>query len=144
MKNNKGITLVALVITIIVLLILAGVSISMVVGQNGILSRATNASEKTSEADVRSALETGLSGAQGYFIDAWNKNQSLEFMGWFKTNHASALDGDLDGYTITWTVEGVSGSIKKGTDGTPYDFELTGVGQYGAKLSKWNGKTLGS
>ena len=35
-KHNKGITLIALVITIIVLLILAGVSISLVVGNNGV------------------------------------------------------------------------------------------------------------
>ena len=41
--NNRGITLIALVITIIVLLILAGVSISMVVGENGILAQASNA-----------------------------------------------------------------------------------------------------
>lgn len=41
MKNNKGLTLVALVITIIVLLILAGVSLNMIMGENGILTRAT-------------------------------------------------------------------------------------------------------
>ncbi|MEI3392858.1 MAG: prepilin-type N-terminal cleavage/methylation domain-containing protein [Clostridia bacterium] len=34
-KNNKGITLIALVVSIIVLLILAGISISMLTGQNG-------------------------------------------------------------------------------------------------------------
>jgi len=44
MKNNKGITLIALVVTIIVLLILAGVSIAMLSGENGILSRASQAS----------------------------------------------------------------------------------------------------
>ena len=44
---NKGITLIALVVTIIVLLILAGVSISMLTGQNGILNRAVEAKEKT-------------------------------------------------------------------------------------------------
>ena len=37
--KNKGITLIALVVTIIVLLILAGVSISMLTGENGILKR---------------------------------------------------------------------------------------------------------
>ena len=40
-KRNKGITLIALVVTIIVLLILAGISISMLTGQNGILNRAS-------------------------------------------------------------------------------------------------------
>lgn len=42
MKNNKGITLIALVITIIVLLILAGVAIAMLTGENSILTRASD------------------------------------------------------------------------------------------------------
>ena len=50
-KNNEiGITLIALVITIIVLLILAGVSIAMLTGQNGILTQAQSAKNKTTEA----------------------------------------------------------------------------------------------
>ena len=49
-SKNKGITLIALVITIIVLLILAGVSISMLTGQNGILTQAQNAKNRTEEA----------------------------------------------------------------------------------------------
>ena len=47
LRRNKGITLIALVVTIIVLLILAGISISMLTGQNGILNRAAEAKEKT-------------------------------------------------------------------------------------------------
>ena len=43
MKNNKGITLIALVVTIIVLLILAGISIAMLTGENGILGNAQKA-----------------------------------------------------------------------------------------------------
>lgn len=43
MRNQKGITLIALVITIIVLLILAGVSIAMLTGENGLLNRASGA-----------------------------------------------------------------------------------------------------
>ena len=46
MRNNKGITLVALVITIIVLLILAGVSIAALGGQNGILTNASKARQE--------------------------------------------------------------------------------------------------
>ena len=45
-KKQNGITLIALVITIIVLLILAAVSIAMLTGENGILSKASNAKEK--------------------------------------------------------------------------------------------------
>ena len=48
--NQKGITLIALVITIIVLLILAGVSIAMLTGQNGILNQAQNAKKETEQA----------------------------------------------------------------------------------------------
>ena len=48
--KEKGITLIALVITIIVLLILAGVSIAMLTGENGILTQAQNAKNKTEEA----------------------------------------------------------------------------------------------
>ena len=49
-KNTKGITLITLVVTIIVLLILAGVSISMLTGQNGILTQAQKAKEETEKA----------------------------------------------------------------------------------------------
>ena len=49
LRKNNGITLIALVITIIVLLILAGVAISMLSGENGILNKAKEAKEKTEE-----------------------------------------------------------------------------------------------
>ena len=50
MKNNKGITLVALVVTIVVLLILSGVSINLVLGNNGIIAKAKDAETKSAEA----------------------------------------------------------------------------------------------
>ena len=55
-KNKKGITLIALVITIIVLLILAGVSIAMLTGQNGILTQASKAKIEQSHAAVKEAI----------------------------------------------------------------------------------------
>ena len=50
LKNKKGITLVALVVTIVVLLILAGVSINLVLGNNGIIAKAKDAETKSAEA----------------------------------------------------------------------------------------------
>ena len=50
-KKNRGITLIALVVTVIVLLVLAGVSISMLTGQNGILTRAAEAKTKTENSE---------------------------------------------------------------------------------------------
>ena len=54
---NKGITLIALVITIIVLLILAGVTITTLTGDNGILTKATEAKEETRAGTVEEAKE---------------------------------------------------------------------------------------
>ena len=51
-RENKGITLIALVVTIIVLLILAGVSIAMLTGEGGILQNAREAKDKTERADI--------------------------------------------------------------------------------------------
>ena len=61
MRNQKGITLIALVITIIVLLILAGVSIAMLTGSNGILTQANNAGTQTREADIKEAIALAVS-----------------------------------------------------------------------------------
>ena len=49
-ENTRGITLIALVITVIVLLILAGVTIAALSGENGILTKAKEAKEKTKQA----------------------------------------------------------------------------------------------
>ena len=58
-RENRGITLVALVVTIIVLIILAGVSIAMLVGENGIISQAQRAAQETEQA--KKDEEVGLS-----------------------------------------------------------------------------------
>ena len=60
MTNNKGITLIALVITIIVLLILAGVSIAMLTGQNGILTQANTAKTDTANAEAAERINVEL------------------------------------------------------------------------------------
>ena len=60
MRKNKGITLVALVVTIVVLLILAAVSINLVLGQNGLIANAKEAREKSKNAtDEESQLVNG-------------------------------------------------------------------------------------
>ena len=63
-RKQKGITLVALVITIIVLLILAGVTIATFTGENGILSRATESKNKTEEAQEKEGLELAVASSQ--------------------------------------------------------------------------------
>lgn len=68
-KEQKGITLVALVITIIVLLILAGVSIAMLTGDNGILNKATTAKDETGKASVTEAVSLAISEIMANKVD---------------------------------------------------------------------------
>ena len=73
-KKTQGITLIALVVTIVVLLILAGITISLVFSENGIIAKAREAADKTKEAvineqtqmnDVTAAMENMLNGIGG-------------------------------------------------------------------------------
>ena len=63
-KERRGVTLIALVITIIVLLILAGVTIAMLTGENGIISKAMQAKTKTE--DSKETEEAGLKKIENY------------------------------------------------------------------------------
>ncbi len=63
-REERGITLIALVITIIVLLILAGVSIAMLTGENGILTQAQNAKNKTEEVEEKEKIQLAITEAQ--------------------------------------------------------------------------------
>lgn len=60
MENKRGITLIALVITIIVLIILAGVSISLILGNNGIITKAKQGKQNYQEASVLEKVEMAL------------------------------------------------------------------------------------
>ena len=64
MKRNNGITLIALVVTIVVLLILAGVSISMLTGENGIITQAQKAKEQSEIGEEKEAISVAYSGAK--------------------------------------------------------------------------------
>ena len=70
MEKNKGLTLISLVITIIILLILAGVSINLIIGDNGILARATNVEVTFNKSEV--IEEINILATEKY-LDAYNK-----------------------------------------------------------------------
>ena len=78
-KNAKGITLIALVITIIVLLILAGVTIATLIGDNGILTQAGKAKDKTTEAESIERVQVEVAGSYGIdgTIDKEQLNKNL-------------------------------------------------------------------
>ena len=61
-KNTKGITLIALVVTIVVLLILAAVSISMLTGENGIITQAKQSKDETEQAKCEEFVTVAING----------------------------------------------------------------------------------
>ena len=79
LKERNGITLIALVITIIVLLILAGVTIATLTGDNGILNQAGKAKDKTTEAESIERVQVEVAGSYGLdgTIDKDQLNKNL-------------------------------------------------------------------
>lgn len=114
-KDVKGITLIALVITIIVLLILAAVSIAMLTGENGLLKKATKAKEENKLAQAKEQInlmlqeyrierDTGSNKSFENFlqekkndkkIDGYAKNEN------YNENSTKLWDIELDGYFFT-------------------------------------------
>lgn len=74
MKNNKGITLIALVITIIVLIVLAGISINAIMGENSVTEKAKEAEFRTTLAQIQEQVVLHKSKAMmdGYFENSGN------------------------------------------------------------------------
>ena len=61
-NRPNGITLIALVITIVVLIILAGVAINLTIGENGIFTRAENSRQQSDEKTVKEKIEIAIIG----------------------------------------------------------------------------------
>ena len=119
MKNNKGITLVALVVTIVVLLILAGVSINLVLGNNGVIAKAQDAKTKSAEAsqnDLKgmnalvSEMEGALAGNGSNGSGSGNGNTGSENNFVTKNTEVTYPDGKV------WIPEGFK--IAKGSAST--------------------------
>ena len=91
MKNQRGITLIALVITIIVLLILAGVSIAMLTGENGILNKATSSRSATNEAEVVERINLALNAVKAEIFD-----QQVDEQNWEPINDNDTSDNKAD------------------------------------------------
>ena len=91
MKNQKGITLIALVITIIVLLILAGVSIAMFTGYSVIFTKETQSKSETGLAEVleRVNMELNAQLANAMAGDAFDEKSDIE-------ENLETITGDYD------------------------------------------------
>ena len=103
-ETQDGITLIALVITIIVLLILAGVSIAMLTGQNGILTQAQNAKTTNESKSAEEKVKLAVMGARA--------DDGTLTVGKLRTelaNYGGTVEGDA--FPVTATVDGKSFTV---------------------------------
>ena len=107
--KNKGITLIALVITIIVILILAGVSINTLFGDNGLLTKADEARRANEKAGIQDRIETEVMASYGtdgkIDFDQLNNNLKARISG-ITHNGKSLDDNPITGLPTTVKVDG--------------------------------------
>ena len=115
-KKQTGITLIALVITIIVLLILAGVSIATLTGNNGILTQANTAKENNKVATAKEKVQLEAAGSfdnTGVFSKTIFKDNLKDNLGLTDSDIIDNADGTItvkiDGYEIK--VDGTTGKV---------------------------------
>ena len=131
LKTNKGITLIALVITIIVLLILAGVSIAMLTGNNGILTQSTNARDDTEKAGIADKVNMAIQAAYTDFVvnnrgTATNKmNVSAVVTQYNSDNNGTS---EITGTPTDTTTEGDTTTLTVEENSKTYTVTLTRVG----------------
>ena len=140
LKINKGITLIALVITIIVLLILAGVTIATLTGDNGILTKAQNAKEKNEQKTVEEQINLAVQASkinEGLVIDKDILEQELTNNGIEITkseNDELPWTVKKDGYVYTISENGEV-KEKEGIAITTGDIEILKGSTEGKKVS---------
>ena len=140
LKTNKGITLIALVITIIVLLILAGVTIATLTGDNGILTKAQSTKEKNAQKTVEEQINLAVQASrinEGLVIDKDILEQELTNNGIEITkseNDELPWTVKKDGYVYTISENGEV-KEKEGIAITTGDIEILKGSTEGKKVS---------
>ena len=128
MRNKKGITLIALVITIIVLLILAGVSLSLVMVNEGILGKATTAVDKSKLAGAKEELEMAVASVKmGYYTESERKDifdYMKDKLNGYETGSGTISCDETGKITYTVNNETVGGRID--SEGN-FEFDKIGI-----------------
>ena len=141
MKNNKGITLIALVITIIVLLILAGVTIAMLTGDNGILTKTNQAKTNTTKGEVADKINMTINAEYARLLSGESMQTAAKI--------ASSNGITEDDFTITVKTPAATGNtavleIKPSATGSYKDYKddtnLVGTITYNATTSNYTVK----
>ena len=127
-KANNGITLIALVITIIVLLILAGVVIATLTGDNGILTKAGDARNASTEAEIKEKIKLAY---QDYYMAKYtNPGYTLQnALANAGLTGATVTGDDTNGWTVTYNNKA---------------YPLSAIGQVGDGVAVADGGQSGS
>ena len=123
-KNAKGITLVALVVTIVILLILAGVTITMTLGQNGLFTRAKAVIKEYEQAEVREDLSMLIT---QYTLDKESEKTDKSLGDHLKDNGATSVKANSDGTTLEVEYKGYVFAVNKDSG------EITSVSKAGPR-----------
>ena len=113
-KEMKGITLVALVVTIVVLLILAGVSINLVLGNNGIIAKAKEAETKSAEASQNDL--NGMNALTEEMNNALGEKSKVDLSKYKIGDYVNYTYDTAGNYVLT---SATCGPISNPTDGIP-------------------------
>ena len=108
--NEKAITLIALVVTIVILLILAGVTITMTLGQNGLFTRAREGRAAYEESEVRDDLSMLIT---QYTWDKAAEKTDKSLGDYLKDNGATSVKANADGTTLEVTYKGYTFKVNK-------------------------------
>ena len=129
-NSNSAITLIALVVTIIVLLILAGISISMLSGDNSILQKATDAKTNTDNAQIKEKIQlsylAALTGGNGNLTEDSFKQELIKEFGASKITDDTIVTSE-DGKTWTVTIDDATVELEAGSTSTPQDPEIVAL-----------------
>lgn len=147
-KNSKGITLIALVVTIIVLLILAGVTLAMLTGSNGVLTNAQKSKRETSQAEAEEKINLALNSIRTEIYA--NQVENKTYSGLNVASGVYTVDGkitnilknDLTGSDVTVTSGASDATIKAQADGWKFYLDETSstpVDGTGSTASKTSG-----
>ena len=129
-KEIKGITLIALAITVVVLIILAGVSINAVVGDDGIIKKAHNSANLTRESEAkeiinRAVVEFRLTDGYDTLEDFLKTKVSAGTIDSVVNNGDGTLNVSKNGYTLTVENKTKKGSSSKGDNNDDAEPTLT-------------------
>lgn len=135
-KEDKGITLIALIVTVIVLAILVGVSIGMIAGNNGIMNKTIDATDKTNQLTAEEKVETEVANSYGkngnIDLDELNENLKNNIKG-IELNGSPISDSNkIESLPVTVVVDGYEVEIKDEiTAEVPEGFRYGDVNQDG-------------